>query len=70
MRKVSYKVAGETFNSYNEALKYKSVVEAIADETVDMVLELEYLPETDDEACAEHRAKVNEILHAGCSIPM
>ena len=61
MRKVSYKVAGETFNSYNEALKYKSWAEAIADETIDMILELEYIPETDDEACAKHREKVERV---------
>lgn len=71
MRKVSYNVAGETFTSYAEALAFKAQAEAVFDTSMPMETVLEEVwADPDTEAKMLHRAKVNEVVHAGYSIPM
>lgn len=69
MRKVFYNVEGTIFTSYNEAIKFKNMTEDLEDRSVDMETVLEDVTIPNEKAEA-HRAKVNEILHAGFSIPM
>lgn len=70
MRKVSYNVAGETFTSYAEALAFKAQAEAVFDASMPMETVLEEIHNEDTEAKQAHRAKINEMTHAGYSIPM
>ena len=70
MRKVFYNVEGTIFTSYTQAMRFKEATEDLENRSVDMETLLEEIAEEDTEVKQEHRAKVNEVLHAGFSIPM
>jgi len=70
MRKVSYNVAGATFTSYNEAVAFQKQLETLHDRSFTLETILTEIQNEDTEVKQAHRAKVNEISHAGYSIPM
>lgn len=69
MRKVYYNIEGTIFTSYKEAVNFKNMTEDLEGRSVNMETMLEEVTIPKEKAEA-HRAKVNEVLHAGFSIPM
>lgn len=69
MRKVYYNIEGTIFTSYKEAMNFKTATEELEGKSVNMETMLEEVTIPKEKAEA-HRAKVNEVLHAGFSIPM
>lgn len=69
MRKVFYDVEGTVFTSYEAAINFKEMTEDLEDRSVDLDVVLEDVV-ADSKQAEIHRAKVNEVLHTGFSIPM
>lgn len=70
MRKVSYNVAGETFTSYKEAVAFQGQLEAMHDRSFTLETILNEIHDEDTDAKQAHRARINEMTHAGYSMPM
>ena len=69
MRKVFYDVEGTVFTSYEAAINFKEMTEDLEDRSVDFNIVLEDVAATSKQA-KSHRAKVDEVLHAGFSVTM